>query len=102
MVNMCEFKIVRKNDESQIAEEILVLSYSEDNQLMLKDVLGMGETLESALILDVNTLTQQCVVAEHPLIRDFVGLMKSVIDGKGTLAEIENVQKGLDQLKKSI
>ena len=99
---MCEFKIIRKNDEKQIAEEILVLNYSEDNELLLKDVLGMGETLDSALILDVNTLTQKCVVLEHPLVKDFIGLMKHVIDEKVTVEEIATFQVNLDQLKKTL
>ncbi len=51
---MCEFKIINESDESQIAEDILVLFYTEDNELVFRDVLGMGEKLESALILDVN------------------------------------------------
>lgn len=99
---MCEFKIMRKNDESQVAEEILVLSYTEDNELVLKDVLGMGGKLDSALILDVNTLTQKCVVLEHSLVKEFVGLMKRVIEGRVTPEEIEKVQRGLDQLKETI
>jgi len=99
---MCEFKIISKNDENQIAEEILVLYYTEDNELVLKDVLGMGGKLDSALILDVNTLTQKTVVLEHPLIKDFIGLMKHVIDKKTTKAEIELFQTQLDQLKESI
>ena len=99
---MCEFRIIRKNDESQVAEEILALSYTENNELVLKDVLGMGGKLDSALILDVNTLTQKCVVLEHPLVKDFLGLMKHVIDGRITRDEIEKIQHGLDQLKASI
>ena len=99
---MCEFKIIRKNDEKQIAEEILVLNYSEDNELLLKDVLGMGETLDSALILDVNTLAQKCVILEHPLVKDFIGLMKHVINEKATREEIATIQMKLDQLKKTL
>ena len=99
---MCEFRIIRKNDESQVAEEILALSYTENNELVLKDVLGMGGKLDSALILDVNTLTQKCVVLEHSLVKEFVGLMKRVIEGRVTPEEIEKVQRGLDQLKETI
>ena len=99
---MCEFKITRKNDEKQIAEEILVLNYSENNELLLKDILGMGEKLDSALILDVNTLTQKCVVLEHPLVKNFIGLMKHVIDEKVTVEEIATIQMMLDQLKKTL
>ena len=99
---MCEFKITRKNDEKQIAEEILVLNYSENNELLLKDILGMGEKLDSALILDVNTLTQKCVVLEHPLVKNFIGLMKHVIDKKVTAEEIASFQVSLDQLKKTL
>ena len=99
---MCEFKIIRKNDEKQIAEEILVLNYSENNELLLKDVLGMGVKLDSALILDVSTLTQRCVVLEHPLVKNFIGLMKHVIDEKVTVEEIATIQMMLDQLKKTL
>ena len=31
---MCEFKIINETDGSQIAEEILVLSYTDDNELI--------------------------------------------------------------------
>ncbi len=99
---MCEFKIIRKNDEIQIAEEILVLNYSENNELLLKDVLGMGETLDSALIIDVNTLTQKCIVIEHPIIKNFIGLMKHAIEKKVTREEIVGFQSMLDQLKETI
>ncbi|GAH03113.1 unnamed protein product, partial [marine sediment metagenome] len=70
---MCEFKVIKKNDGSQILEDIVILSYTEDNELLFKDVIGMGEILKSALIVDVNTMSQTCVVLEHPLIQDFVG-----------------------------
>ena len=99
---MCEFKIIKKNDESQVAEEILALSYTQDNELVLKDILGMGAKLDSALIVDVNTLTQKCVVLEHPIVKDFLGLMNHVMEGKVTLEEIDKIQKGLDQLKETI
>ena len=102
MINMCEFKIIRKNDESQIAEEILVLSYTDNNELMLKDVLGMGGKLDSALILDVNTLAQKCVVLEHPLVKDFIGLMKHVIEGNVSRDEFEIFQEELVRLKETI
>ncbi|MFW9952754.1 MAG: hypothetical protein ACFFKA_21750 [Candidatus Thorarchaeota archaeon] len=55
---MCEFKIIKKNTGSQILEDIVILSYTEDNELLFRDVIGMGETLNSALIVDVNTLNQ--------------------------------------------
>ncbi len=102
---MCEFKIISQKNESkenQIAEEILVLSYTDNNELLLKDVLGMGGSLDSALILDVNTLTQKCTVLEHPLVKDFIGLMKHVANDKVSREEIENIQVKLDQLKDTI
>ena len=61
---MCEFKIIKNNDGSQILEDIVVISYTNDNELLFKDVLGMGERLESALILSVNTLNQRCEVVQ--------------------------------------
>ncbi len=99
---MCEFKIIRRNDEKQVAEEILVLNYSENNELLMKDVLGMGGSLDSALILDVNTLTQKCTVLENPLVKDFIGLMKNVVNDKISREEIEKFQVKLDQLKDTI
>ena len=38
---MCEFKIINETDGSQITEDILILSYTDDNELVLKDILGM-------------------------------------------------------------
>jgi predicted RNA-binding protein len=75
---MCEFKIIKQNDGSQILEDILVISYSENNELLFKDVLGMGESLESALIREVNTLNQKCIVVEHPIIKQFLSLLDKI------------------------
>ncbi|MFW9818081.1 MAG: hypothetical protein ACFFE5_00610 [Candidatus Thorarchaeota archaeon] len=98
---MCEFKIINKNDGSQIAEDILILSYTENNELVLKDVLGMGEKLDSALILDVNTMNQKCVIIQHPLIKEFISLIKNIKDKRVDLEQIENFQNSIDNLKKN-
>ncbi len=55
---MCEFKIIKQNDGSQIFEDVVVLNYTDNNELLFKDILGMGESLESDLIMSVNTLNQ--------------------------------------------
>ena len=99
---MCEFKIINETDGSQIGEDILVLSYTDDNELVFKDVLGMGEKLESALILDVNTLNQKCVVLQHPLVKDFISLLRGLNDNKVNLEQIENFQKKIEKLKENI
>jgi len=99
---VCEFKIIRENDGSQIGEEILVLSYTEDNELIIKDVLGMGDKLESALILDVNTMNQKCTIIEHPLIKDFIGLMRKLTKREADKEDIEKFQRTLETFKNSI
>ena len=99
---MCEFKIIKKNDGSQILEDIVILSYTEDNELLFKDVMGMGEVLKSALIVDVNTLNQTCVVLEHPLVRDFIGIVEKLNNKTISKSEIENFEKLLDDLKKNL
>ena len=88
---MCEFKIINKADGSQIAEDILILSYTEDNELVLKDVLGMGEKLDSALILDVNTLNQECFVLQHPLIKDFIAIIRKINADSVNKSDIEDL-----------
>ena len=99
---MCEFKVIKKNDGSQILEDIVILSYTEDNELLFKDVMGMGEVLKSALIVDVNTLNQTCVVLEHPLVRDFIGIVEKLNNKTISKSEIENFEKLLDDLKKNL
>lgn len=99
---MCEFKIINKTDGSQIGEDILVLSYTDDNELIFKDVLGMGEKLDSALILDVNTLNQKCIVLQHPLIKDFLNLMKNIVEKKVTSEQIGNFQNRIEKIKKNL
>lgn len=99
---MCEFKIIKKNDNSQILEDIVILSYTENNELLFKDILGIGEILNSALIVDVNTLNQTCVVLEHPLIRDFIGIVKNVNDKTISKSDIENFQTQLDIIKNNL
>jgi hypothetical protein len=96
---MCEFKIEKKIDGSQIGEEIVVAQYSQKNQLLLKDILGSSLTLESALILDVNTLNQTLTVLEHPLIKDFLELIKRIVYKEDRAKEIENFQRLLEQYK---
>ncbi len=99
---MCEFKVIKKNDGSQILEDIVILSYTEDNELLFKDIIGMGEILKSALIVDVNTLNQTCIVLEHPLIKDFVGIIEKINSKTILKADIENFEKQLISLKENI
>jgi len=101
-MKMCEFKVMKQNNNTQIAEEILVLSYNENNELLLKDILGMGKKLDSALILDVNTLTQKCVILEHPLINEIIGLMKDMTNNSVTKDQIENVIKKFEDIKNNL
>ena len=99
---MCEFKIIKKNDNSQIGEDIIILGYTEEHELVFRDILGMGTKLDSALMLEVNTISQTTVILEHPLIKDFIGLMKNLIDKKATTLQVENLQSQLDELKSSL
>ncbi len=99
---MCEFKIIKKNDGSQIMEEIVILSYNENNELVLRDVLGMGETLESALILDVNTMNQKCVILENPIIKDFISLITKISVNQVTGIDIDKVIAKLEELKEDL
>ena len=99
---MCEFKIIRKSDDSQILEDIVVLSYTEDNHLLCTDVLGMGEILESALIFNVNTLNQTCEILQHKLVRDFIELMKDVNNDSISENSIEDFKKKLENLKREL
>ncbi len=99
---MCEFKVIKKNDGSQILEDIVILSYTEDNELLFKDILGMGEILKSALIVDVNTLNQTCVVLEHPLIQNFVRMIEKINSKTISREDIEKFEKQLTSLKERI
>ena len=96
---MCEFKVVLKNDNSQIGEEILLLGYSENNELLFKDILGMGGMLDSALILDVDVMTQKVEVLEHPLIKNFIGLIKKITANTVENSDLEAFQNQLEALK---
>ncbi|MCJ7649638.1 MAG: CooT family nickel-binding protein [Candidatus Lokiarchaeota archaeon] len=96
---MCEFKIIKQNDGSQILEDIVVLTYTDNNELLFKDILGMGEYLESALIMSVNTLNQQCIVLEHPIIKDFMKLLKKINTNELTNSDIEEFSNELTKLK---
>ncbi len=97
---MCEFKVMNKGQK--IAEEVLVLSYNENNELMFKDILGMGSKLESALILDVNTINTTVMVAEHPIIKNFVSLVKKMDKNVATIEDIDRIQTQLEALKKKL
>ena len=99
---MCEFKIIKKNDGSQIGEDITIINYTEKFELVLRDILGTGEVLDSALIFDVNTLNQTTTVVEHPLIKDFLKLIIKINDNTITKMDIENFQTKLSEIKQSL
>ncbi|MHA2290214.1 MAG: hypothetical protein ACXABG_15620 [Promethearchaeota archaeon] len=99
---MCEFKIIKKNDGSQLFEDIVILSYTEDSELVFKDVLGIGETLKSALIVDVNTISQTCVILEHPLVGDFIELLNKVNNRTISKPDINIFQEKLNELKMNL
>ena len=99
---MCEFKIIRKKDGSQILEDIVMLSYNEKSELILKDVIGMGEILESALILNVNTMNQKCIILENPLIKDFLRLINNLSESKSSKSEIDEIIKKLETIKSEL
>lgn len=99
---MCEFKIIRKSDGSQLLEDIVVLTYNENYELVCKDVLGIGEILKSTLILDVNTLNQTCMILEHSLIGDFIKLLYKINTNSATREDIEIIQNKLEEIKSKI
>jgi predicted RNA-binding protein len=99
---MCEFKIIDQSSGSQIGEDILILSYTEENELIYRDVLGFGEKLKSALIMDVNTVSQKCTVLQHPLIKDFLSIIRNLSANNLEKSEIENFQEKINALKGSI
>ena len=98
---MCEFKIINETDGTQITEDILVLSYTKNNELIMKDILGMGEKLDSALIMNINTMNQTCIVLQHPLIKDFIGLIKGIRKNNDVKSEIDNFQNSLEEFKQN-
>lgn len=99
---MCEFKIIRKKDGSQILEDIVMLSYNENNELVLKDVIGMGETLDSALIFNINTMNQKCIILENPLIKDFISLINNLSENKSSKSEIDEIINKLETIKSDL
>ena len=99
---MCEFKIIKKNDGSQIMEDIVIISYNENGGLVLRDVIGMGKTLESALILNVNTMNQKCIILENPIIKDFISLITKISVNQVNRIDFDNIISKLDELKEAL
>ena len=99
---MCEFKIVRKNDGTQIGEEVVVVGYSENNELLFSDIMSINLTLDSAVITNVNTLNQTLEIVEHPLIKDFVALIRGLGKKSATKEQVEVFQKKLETIKNEI
>jgi hypothetical protein len=59
----------------------------------------MGETLESAIILDVNTMNQKCVILENPLIKDFIAFLVKFNNKNATKSDIDSIINQLKILK---
>ncbi len=96
---MCEFKVLRNKDHDQLAEDVVIVNYTENNELILKDIMGMGTKLDSALILSVNTMNQTLIVQEDPLIHQFLTLITKKAGGTLNSEDITAMQASLEQLK---
>lgn len=96
---MCEFKIINKSDSSQLLEDIVILSYNEKSELVLKDVIGMGEILESAIILNVNTMNQKCVILQNPIINNFISLITKIQNESVKISDFDEFMNKLELLK---
>lgn len=99
---MCEFKVSDKRDGEQIAEEILVLSYSEEKKLQLRDILGISEEIDSGLIYDVNTLDQSCTIIQHPIIKPFLEFIDKLDRKNANPQDIDMLIHKLEELKKTL
>ncbi|MFX1456875.1 MAG: hypothetical protein ACFFDB_15985 [Promethearchaeota archaeon] len=99
---MCEFKIINMSDGSQLLEDIVILSYNENSELVLKDVIGMGEILESAIILSVNTMNQKCIILKNPLIKSFISLITKIQDDSAKLTDFDELINRLEVLKEDL
>ncbi len=96
---MCEFKVKEKSDGTQLAEEVVVLSYSDDHRLLLKDILGTSTEAGSALIYDVDTLETTCTLIQHPLVKPFIDLLENLTQNKAKISDIESFQEQLEEIK---
>jgi len=99
---LCEFKIVDKKIKNQLAEDVVLLSYSDGKKLLLKDILGIANEAESALIYEVNTLDQTCTIIQHPIVNPFITLLEKINDDTVEPNDIEQFQSKLEELKNSL
>ncbi|TFF95099.1 MAG: hypothetical protein EU547_07915 [Promethearchaeota archaeon] len=99
---MCEFTVKDLSDGSQLGEEIVVMSYTDEKSLLLKDILGVAQKMDSALIYDVDTLDQTCKLIQHPLINPFLTLVEKLSKNEVKTSDIEIVQEKLEEIKKSL
>ncbi len=99
---MCEFKVINAKTNEQLCEDVVVLNYSEDSSLILRDILGAGNKLDSAFIYEVNTLNQTSVVVEHPLVKPFIKLIGKLSEKKASKADVEDFEELLRKYKNSL
>ena len=99
---MCEFKILDKKNGNQLAEEILVLSYSDDKTLQLRDILGVSEEIDSGLIYEVDTLETKCKIIRHPIVKPFLEFLDHLNQDEATVQDIENLITQLENLKTNL
>jgi len=99
---MCEFKVSNRKDGDQIAEEILVLSYSEDKTLQLRDILGVSKEIDSGLIFDVNTLDQTCTIIQHPIVKPFLEVIDKLNKDSVTSQKIDSLIGKLEEIKNTL
>ncbi len=98
---MCEFKILDESN-SELAEEIVILSYSEEKKLQLKDILGITKEYDSALIYNVDTLDQTCNIIQHPIVKPFIELIDKIVNKTINENNINEFKLKIDNLKQEL
>lgn len=96
---MCEFTVKTRKNSSEVGEDIVILHYTDDEELLLKDIIGSGGKLDSALIYEVNTIDQFCTIIEDPLIKPFLKLIKDLQDTNATSNQIDQLINQLSAIK---
>ena len=92
---MCEFKVklIDNGKEIDLMEDVL-FAQSGSGQVLLRNVLGMPETVNDAIIMEVSVPSEKMVLVKSPILGPllrFLELQQKCHESKRFNSEIKNV-----------
>ncbi|MHA1145429.1 MAG: CooT family nickel-binding protein [Candidatus Helarchaeota archaeon] len=98
---MCEFKVklIDKKEIRDVAEDVL-FAQSTSGQILLKNVLGIPETVQDSIILEVSVPSERMTLISSPILGDLMKFLELQNECYKNGAYNDEIARVWDELKK--